>query len=76
VYQAAPEREFAEQAIRYLLVLFSICVNLSHLRIPSEKLASFVTLFTIEEKLVLSSAHPEINPTKIRNPNNKYEFSN
>jgi hypothetical protein len=28
-----------------LLVLFSICVNLSHLRIPSEKLASFVTLF-------------------------------
>jgi hypothetical protein len=31
---------------------FSICVNLSHLRIPSEKLASFFTLFIIDDKLV------------------------
>ena len=28
-----------------------LCVNLRHLWIPPEKLASFVTVFTIEDKL-------------------------
>jgi len=32
-----------------------LCVNLRHLRIPPEKLASFVTVFTIEDKLEGSS---------------------
>jgi len=39
-----------------LLVLFSICVNLRHLWIRPEKLASFVAIFTIEDKLESCSA--------------------